>query len=318
MWGAIIRTIHLGLRMSWDDGLARFQQALLQQDLAPATVKGYAADIRHFCDWLKVLHEYAIPLSQITAADLRAYRQHLVNIQRQKPAAVNRRIQALRRFFSWAKRTGLIEENPAESIRFRRKPTPSQPASLNPQEVHALLRVAGQSPQGLAKRNYALIQLMLQAGLRISEVCRLQHRDLQLNDRSGTVSIVDGKGQRERDVPLNATARRALGRYLQTRSPWQPDDPVFSSKRETPLSIRAAQKIIESLGKRAKIERMAVTAHTLRHTFARRYLDANPGNLVELATLLGHESLNTTAIYTKAAKETLAEAVERSELNIYD
>ncbi len=304
--------------MSGDNCLARFQQALIQQDLADATIKGYRADVCHFQRWLEQINQQSVPFEQTTSADLRAYRQHLVNIQRQKPATVNRRIQALRRFFSWAKRTGLMKENPAESIRFRRKPAPTQPASLNQQEVHALLRVAGQSPQGLATRNYALLQLMLQAGLRISETCRLQYRDLQLNERSGNATIVDGKGQKERDVPLNATVRRALTQYLSLDESRSPDAPVFSSKRQTPLSIRAAQKIIKSLAKRAKIERIAVTAHTLRHTFARRYLDANPGNLVELSMLLGHESLDTTAIYTKADKTTLAQGVERSELNIYD
>lgn len=303
--------------MPRDTWLARFEKALIKQDLAETTIKGYLGDVRLFCRWLDDIHAETADLGAVEIADLRAYRQYLVNQQRQKPAAVNRRLQALRRFFAWAKRTGLIEDNPAESIRFRRKPSPQQPSALTQQEVHALLRVAGQSPHGLAKRNYALVQLMLQAGLRVSEVCRLQQRDLQLSERSGRVSVIDGKGHKERDVPLNATARRALARYLETREALQLNEPVFASKRGTPLSVRALQKTVAELASRAKIERIPVTAHTLRHTFARRYLDANPGNLVELATLLGHESLDTTAIYTKAAKETLAGAVERSELNMY-
>src|SRR5438067_4460726 len=91
-----------------------------------------------------------------------------------------------------------------------------------------------------------------------------------------------------------------------------------SQQRHSPMSVRALQKIIASLTARAKIERIAVTAHALRHTFTRNYLQANPGGLVELAALLGHESLDTTAIYTKASQESLAAAVERSELNVYD
>lgn len=303
--------------MSEDQWLPRFKQKLVQQDLAEATINGYLADLRYFCQWLEGLHDQPVDLAIVGVADIRAYRQDLVNRKRQKPATVNRRIQALRRLFAWAKQTGLIDSNPTESIRFRRKPPPSQPAALTQQDVYALLRVAGQSPHGLAKRNYALVQLMLQAGLRISEVCRLQYRDLQLRERSGMVAIVDGKGHKERDVPLNATARRALTGYLETRDPVPPDGPVFISKRSTPISIRALQKIIAGLSVRARIERIPVTAHTLRHTFARKYLEANPGNLVELATLLGHDSLDTTAIYTKASKERLTEAVERSELNFY-
>lgn len=258
-------------------------------------------------------------LATVTVADIRTYRQHLVNSKRQKPASVNRRLQALRRFYGWAKQAGLSAVNPAEAVRFRRRPPPTQPAALTKQEVHALLRAAGQSPHGLSTRNYALVQLLLQADLRVSEVTRLQSRDLDLRERSGRVTIVDGKGHKDREVPLNATARRAIAGYLETRGELEPEDPVFTSKRHSPMSVRALQKIIASLAAWAKIElRIAVTAHTLRHTFARNYLQANPGGLVELAALLGHESLDTTAIYTKTSQESLAAAVERSELNVYD
>ena len=76
--------------------------------------------------------------------------------------------------------------------------------------------------------------------------------------------------------------------------------------------------VISEIAKRTNITRIFVSAHTLRHTSATNYLKANPNQLVELAALLGHESLNTTAIYTKASMDQLAQAVERSEINIYD
>jgi site-specific recombinase XerD len=304
--------------MSGDTWLSRFQQHLTRQDLAETSIEGYLADLHHFFHWLADWRDCSMDLATVTVADIRAYRQYLVNSKRQKPASVNRRLQALRRFYGWAKQAGLVAVNPAEAVRFRRRPPPTQPAALTKQEVHALLRVAGQSPHGLSTRNYALVQLLLQAGLRVSEVTRLQSRDLDLRERSGMVTIVDGKGHKDRDVPLNATARRAMAGYLETRGELKPEDPVFTSKRHSPMSVRALQKIIASLAARAKIERIAVTAHALRHTFARNYLQANPSGLVELAALLGHESLDTTAIYAKASQESLAAAVERSELNIYD
>ena len=76
--------------------------------------------------------------------------------------------------------------------------------------------------------------------------------------------------------------------------------------------------IVTSLAQRAKIKRIKVSAHTLRHTFATQYLQANPSSLVALSMLLGHDSINTTAIYTKASKEKLAQEIERSEINVYD
>lgn len=263
--------------MSGDPWLTRFKGELLRQDLSQTTVDGYLADLRHFGQWLADWHEAPVDFASAAEADIRAYRQYLVNTRRHKPATVNRRLQALRRLYSWAKQHDLITSNPAQAVRFRRKAPPAQPPALTKQEVHALLRVAGQSPHGLAKRNYALVQVMLQAGLRVSEVVRLQYRDLDIRVRSGAVAITDGKGHRERDVPLNATARRALGAYLKTRAALAPSDPVFTSKRNAPMTVRALQKVIAALATRAKLQRIAVTAHTLRHTFARTYLQSNPG-----------------------------------------
>ena len=83
------------------------------------------------------------------------------------------------------------------------------------------------------------------------------------------------------------------------------------------MSARGIQKIIEGIVKRANIQRIKVSAHTLRHTFATHYLSANPHGLLELSAFMGHESLNTTAIYTKSSSEKLAKSLERSEINIY-
>ncbi len=82
------------------------------------------------------------------------------------------------------------------------------------------------------------------------------------------------------------------------------------------LSVRSIQSLISELARRAHITRMAVSAHTLRHTFALGYLQQNPGKLVELATLLGHESLDTTALYALPSEEDLAAEVERSAYNV--
>jgi len=298
--------------------LLRFKRKLIQQDLSPVTVHGYLDDLGYFLRWLKELYGNSIELKKINSADLRAYRQELVNIKRQKATSVNRRLQSLKRFFNWATQVKLIRKDPAVEVRFVRLKNATQPSALTKAEVHALLRVAGQSSHGLAKRNYALLQLMLQAGLRIGEVVKLQYRDLTINKRSGSVYISDGKGLKEREVPLNATARRALSNYLATREPLKPKSPLFLTKQSCCPVIRTLQLVIFTLVKRAKINRIKVSAHTLRHTFASNYLKANPGNLVELAALLGHGSLNTTAIYTKASKEALEQGVEKSEINIYD
>lgn len=301
--------------------LDKFKKKLTQQELSSNTILGYVYDINYFFKWLREVYNKnfsAQELNKISIADLQAYRQELVRVKRQKSAAVNRRIQSLKRFFAWAKQSKLIHTNPAQEIRFVRRMPQGQPTVLTKGEIHLLLKEAGQSPHGLARRNYALLQLMLQGGLRIGEVVRLQFRDVDLNERSGKVRIVEGKGLKEREVPLNATARRALNMYLKTRKDLNSDDYIFISKRKGKPTIRALQLIVHGLAERAKITRINVTPHTLRHTFAANYLKSNPSGLIELATLLGHDSLNTTAVYTKASKEKLAEGIENIEINIYD
>lgn len=316
----ILRPIHTGASMNKDQFtlLTRFKRYLIKQDLSERTVKGYLDDLRYFSDWYEEIQNKKNNWNKITSFDLQTFRQYLVNGKRQKVSAVNRRIQALKRFFNWADDFGLVsKENPAEHLRFMRRQTPLQPHALTKTEVHHLLRVSGQSSHGLSKRNYAILQLMLQSGLRIGEVIQLRFADIKLQPRSGLVTIVDGKGHKSREVPLNITARQALQNYFKQCQNKNSDDPVFHSKRQDALSLRSMQAMIQNIARRAKLNRIPVSAHTLRHTFATNYLRANPNQIIELAQLLGHDSLNTTAIYTKSSHAQLAEAVERSEINIY-
>lgn len=194
---------------------------------------------------------------------------------------------------------------------------PQQPRGLQEPEIHALLRAAGESRHGLAQRNYALVQLMIQTGLRVGEVASLLIADLVLRDRSGRIRIREGKGGKAREVPLNATARRAVRLYLETRGKPAADEPLCTSKHGTPVTIRSIQAVVAALARRASIKRLTVSPHTLRHTFALNYLQHNPGKLVELAHLLGHDSLDTTALYTRPSAESLAQDLERSPLNVY-
>jgi integrase/recombinase XerC len=300
--------------------LDQFAVNLTKQDLAPRTIQCYIYDLNNFALWIENFYQQKLDLIKVTSNDIRAYREYLIKLKRHKVASVNRRIQSIKRFYNWIipLSPSNMNEHPTNTIKFMRRGKVSKPCALSKREINDLLRVTGRSSHGLAKRNYAIIQLMLQAGLRIGEVAQLQNRDLVLQERSGSVKIVDGKGHRSREVPLNATVRRALKSYLDARGAIMPEDPVFISKRGTAQTIRGLQKIIQTLVIQANIERIKASAHTLRHTFAVNYLAANPGALVQLAALMGHESINTTALYTQPSSQDLNESVERSELNLFD
>ena len=185
-----------------------FLASLARDDLAPATLRGYRYDLRHFLAWHHSVDDVAFAIEDLAEYELIAYRQHLVAAGR-RPAAVNRRLDALRRLCRWARGTGALDNDAAGNVRPMRTIRNRQPVGLSDIEIHALLRAAGASSHGLAARNYAMAQLMLQAGLRVSEVAGLQVADIIMSDRSGSVRIRHGKGLKAREVPLNATARRA-------------------------------------------------------------------------------------------------------------
>jgi site-specific recombinase XerD len=297
--------------------LDEFITGLKRADLSPRTVAGYQDDLVRFLHWFQHTKGAEVQLETLRAEDIIHYRQHLGRVDKLQPATINRRLQALRRFCRWAVQHGLLKDNPAAEINLVRKVAPRQPMGLQAFEVHALLRVAGESHHGLARRNYALIQLMIQTGLRVSKVASLRVADIVLRDRSGSVRVREGKGNKAREVPLNATARRALRLYLDARGDLDENEPLFASKRGLALTIRSIQTVIAELARRARITRLKVSPHTLRRSFALNYLQHNPGKLIELANLLGHDSLDTTAIYTRPSVESLAQDLERSLLNVY-
>ena len=295
--------------------MAAFLASLARDDLAPATLRGYRYDLRHFVAWHRTVHDSPFVLENLAAYELIAYRQHMV-AGGLRPATVNRRLDALRRLCRWARGTGTLSADAAGNVRPMRTIRNRQPAGLTDVEIHALLRAAGASSHGLAARNYALVQIMLQAGLRVGEVAALRVTDVSMSDRSGSVRIRQGKGLKARDVPLNATGRRALKQHLEQRGALGNTGALFVSGRETAMPVRTIQAVIASAARRARLTRVSVSAHTLRHTFALGYLRDNPGKLLELASLLGHESLDTTAIYTRPSRDDLAADLERSHLNV--
>lgn len=299
------------------DWRAQFTSELARAGMAPLSVRAYRHDVDLFLRWFEDKTKGPLTLKDLSELDLQSYRQHLVNVLRLRPATINQRVQALRWLGRWAHREGIVKSDPSASLKSMRVARRRQPAGLAESEVHALLRSAGSSRRSQGSRNYALVQLLLQTGLRVGEVASLRVEDVVIRERYGRVRVRLGKGEKEREVPLNATVRRALRMYLDGRPTRRPEEPVFLSHRDQSLTVRAVQALLATLVRRAKLTRIPVTPHTLRHTFALAYLRQNPGKLVDLAHLLGHDSLDTTAIYTQPSTEDLASDLERSPLNVY-
>jgi len=154
--------------------IASFLKALSREDVAAVTVRGYRSDLGLFAAWYD-----GHPIEKLTANDLAHFRQYLRRDRAMKPASVNRKLEALRRFCRWAHSTGKLRTNVAAELKLARVPRGTRPKGLLPAEVQGLLRAAGQSRRALARRNYAIVQLLLQAGLRVSEAAALRIEDLE-------------------------------------------------------------------------------------------------------------------------------------------
>ena len=178
---------------------------------------------------------------------------------------------------------------------------PIVPKGLTTAEVRRILREIE------LRQDYkagACIGLMLHGGLRASEVIGLQLDDVTVAPRSGQV-VCHGKGNKQRIVPLSIEARRVVQSYLETRPPVT-CQAVFIGERGA-LTYSGLRAICS---KYAAITGVAFTAHKLRHTFAHRYLAQTNNDLVGLAQILGHESLNTTSIYTKRGQDELQARID--------
>lgn len=291
-----------------DKLLNNFKEKMIAEDISDNTLKNYVSDIKIFYRWYREI-DFSENVEKVTHYHLTAYKDYLIHNQRKRASSINRNIQSLRNFFRFLTVQKSIKKNPAEKVKFLRRIKRTQPKALTKNDIHKLLSVTSHSSHGTKQRNYAIIQLLLQTGIRVGEIVNLEIRDLTLYDRSGEIRVVNAKGGKERTIPLNSSARKALRNYFEGRN-LEEGGAVFFSKQNKKMTVRAVQKVINNLAGKSGIENMS--PHTLRHTFAINYLRSNPECLVELSALLGHESLDTTSIYTTASKERLANTVENA------
>jgi integrase/recombinase XerC len=195
-----------------------------------------------------------------------------------------------------------LSANPAKLVK-ELKRTALAPKGLDRSQVRKLLREIELRNDGRAA---AIFSLMLYSGCRVGDLVNLDLHDLVVGERSGSVTFRCGKGGKQRAVPLALPARQALQAYLGRRPPVQ-SNRVFVGERG-PLTDRGVRALC---AKYSAITGIKLHPHALRHTFSHQYLEDNPGDLVGLSSLLGHECLSTTARYAKKTEGQLAEATDR-------
>jgi site-specific recombinase XerD len=246
------RTACPSLSPTGKEALASYEHWLHErEDLAPASIRNYVSDLRHFIAWFEMEQEAhthnCFTLQGTTTPALTRYRTYLQTVQRQKPASVNRSLLSLKRYFGWATQQHLILYDPSLTVKLIGQEE-SAPRHLDDQEEQAL--VVAVTKTGTL-RDRVLIVLLLHTGLRAREICQLRRDQVKLGKRSGFLEII-GKRNKYREVPLNATARKMLEEYL----PNLPAESVFlfpSSKTKKALSERALGYIVKKYAASAKL-----------------------------------------------------------------
>jgi integrase/recombinase XerC len=274
--------------------------------VSPHTVDAYRRDVAGFVVWAERLG-----LRGPTDVERRTLRRYLAYLatRRYAPRSVARKASALRRWFAWLHRTGVLAADPAAGLS-----APSGggrlPRVLKDDELDVLLDhppVAATDDPAVARRDRAVLELLYGSGLRVSELCGLGPDDLDLG--RGVVRVW-GKGRKQRQVPLSQPSVAAVRDWLSHGRPHlvtdvSPPAAVFLNRRGKRLTPRDVRRLVD---RRAPAP---THPHALRHTFATHLLDGG-ADLRAVQELLGHADLSTTQIYTHVSKERLRRVVDET------
>lgn len=273
------------------------------RQLSPSTMeirRGITYRLMWFLDHKK--------LSQCGTLEVRAFLNYVANGHKEpggrwnnprlteavRPRTVRDFYGVLKTMFHWIVAEGYLDDNPMATLR----PPVSRADQIqpfSPEQVNALLNAAKHSR--CAKRDQALILFMLDSGIRVSELCNLKMKDV---DIVGKRCIVLGKGNKHRNLYFGRATSKALWAYMREEER-KPDDPLFITQRRESFTRSGLLQLVDRLGHAAKLEAVRCSPHTFRHTFAVNFLRAG-GNVFSLQHMLGHTQIGMTQRYVALAQ----------------
>lgn len=271
--------------------IAMFDERCAARNLSPHTFRFYHNRFAAFLTWMDA-HHPEVALDGITPAILRAFFAH--ETQRVSPITAEDSYVTLRAFFRFLTTEGEVEANPMEKVERIRQPRKII-ATYSTEQVAALLATCERDFMG--KRDTAILYLLTDCGLRVSELCGLTVTDI---DWAQQTLLIHGKGSKDRAVPFGSTAAKALRAYLAHRGELRTDG-VFVTCYGTPLSRRRVLGMLKARASKAEVPAELATCHNFRRYFACAFI-RNNGDVFTLQRILGHSSLEMSRRYAELSQ----------------
>ena len=300
---------------------------------SPNTIKEYNYDLQMFLRFIKIHFNMTkevdfskIPIKDITIEtikkiqldDIHAFLSYMAIELRSKSATRARKASSIRVFFNYlSQKANLLEINPAQNLESP-KLDRRLPKYLNLEESKKLLDVTANEDNRNCQRDYAIITLFLNCGMRLSELVGINIQDVDFSESKMTVI---GKGNKERTIYLNKACIKAIKDYLGVRpkqgvkmDKLNSHKALFLSERRERISKRTVQYIVDKELRAAGLDTSKYSAHKLRHTAATLMYQYGNVDIRALQELLGHESISTTEIYTHVNNQQVRDAIEKNPL----
>jgi len=297
---------------------------------SPNSIKEYNYDLTNFLKFIKIefkltsekdyskidIKDLTIDVvKRITVEDIHRYISYMATELRSKPATRARKLSSIRIFFKYlSQKAKLIDVNPAQNLE-----TPKLgkrlPKYLSLDDSRKLLETAQNDDNRNSKRDYAIITLFLNCGMRLSELININIKDITFSECK--LNVI-GKGNKERTIYLNNACVSAINDYLLDRPKegikYDSKDALFLSERRERISNRTVQQIVKKELLKAGLDTNKYSVHKLRHTAATLMYQYGDVDIRALQVLLGHESISTTEIYTHVDNSQIRNAVENNPL----
>ena len=300
---------------------------------SPNSVKEYNYDLAMFLKFIKLhfnltseedfklikYNDITIDIiKKINLRDINAFLAYLTQTNNSKPSTRARKASSIRIFFDYLlDPAGLITENPAFKLKTP-KLDKRLPKYLSLDDSKRLLDVTSNEDNRNFQRDYAIIPLFVNCGMRLSELVNININDINFNDCK--LNVV-GKGNKERTIYLNKACMKAVSEYLSVRpkegvkqDKKHSEKALFLSERKTRIGNRTVEDIVTKHLRQAGLDTRKYSVHKLRHTAATLMYQYGQVDIRALQELLGHESIATTEIYTHVDNEQVRSAVERNPL----